>query len=109
VSPKIPDTRYARSGDVHIAYRRFGSGGLNLVVIPALVSNVDLEYKLAGVREAEEAFDGFTRGGIFDKRGTGVSDRVGGIPSLETRMDDLRMTRASPRQLPRAVRFADRR
>jgi class 3 adenylate cyclase/pimeloyl-ACP methyl ester carboxylesterase len=86
----IPDTRYARSGDVHIAYRRFGGGELNLVVIPALISNVDLEYRLPGVRTAEEVFGSFARGVIFDKRGIGVSDHVAGAPSLEARMDDLR-------------------
>lgn len=88
--------QYARSGDVSIAYLVVGEGPLDLVWVPGAVSNVELlaEHPAPGFREAQRAFferlAAFARVVVFDKRGTGASDRVGGIASLETRMDDVR-------------------
>jgi class 3 adenylate cyclase len=80
-------THYARSGDVSIAYRVSGSGSFDLVWIPGFVSNVDIAL------EGQDLFfgrlAGFCRLIRFDKRGTGMSDRVG-IATAETRMDDIR-------------------
>ncbi len=85
-----PETRYARSGDVNIAYQVFGDGPFDLVYVPGSISHVDLLWD----DPARAAFFGriasFCRLIIFDKRGTGASDRVAGIANLETRMDDVR-------------------
>jgi class 3 adenylate cyclase len=83
------DTRYARSGDVHVAYRVFGEGPFDLVFASGLdFPSVEFHDQSVG-----DDFDELTRRMRvvrFDKRGTGVSDRVAGVPSLEERMDDVR-------------------
>lgn len=82
--------RYARNGDVHLAYRVLGDGEIPLVVVPGWVSNVDLyddpAYPFAPLVErlARE-----TRLILWDKRGTGLSDPVDRVPTLDERMDDL--------------------
>jgi class 3 adenylate cyclase len=90
-----PTTRYARSGDVHIAYQVIGDGPIDLVMVPGWVSNVECfweETRCAGFLLALAAFSRLI---VFDKRGTGLSDRVAFMPSLETRMDDLRAVLAA--------------
>ncbi len=83
------DTRYASSGDVHVAYRVFGSGPFDLVFASGLeFPSVEFHEHAIG-----DGFDELTqrmRVVRFDKRGTGASDRVAGVPSLEERMDDVR-------------------
>jgi class 3 adenylate cyclase/pimeloyl-ACP methyl ester carboxylesterase len=83
------DTRYAHSGDVHVAYRVFGSGPFDLVFASGLdFPSVEFHDQSIGA-----GFDELTRRMRvvrFDKRGTGASDRVSGVPSLEERMDDVR-------------------
>jgi pimeloyl-ACP methyl ester carboxylesterase len=83
-------TRYAKSGDVSIAYQVVGEGADDIVFVPGFVSNLELvwhEPRWAGFyRELAK----LGRLILLDKRGTGLSDRVGGIPPLETRMDDVR-------------------
>jgi class 3 adenylate cyclase len=84
----IPETRYAKSGDVHIAYQVGGQGPFDLVIIGGLDS-----YTIDGSGWQGAIFDrvaAIARVVIFDKRGTGSSDRVAGAPSLEERMDDVR-------------------
>jgi len=85
-----PRTRYARSGDVHIAYQAFGEGPLDLVVIPGFVSNVEMPWEWAEVGRFSERLATFARVIAFDKRGTGLSDRGVGTPTIEERMDDVR-------------------
>ena len=85
-----PETRYARSGDVSIAYQVVGDGPLDLVLVPGFVSNVELAWKIPDRAAYLNRLASFSRLIIFDKRGTGMSDRVAGAPSLETRMDDVR-------------------
>ncbi|HEY7003273.1 MAG TPA: adenylate/guanylate cyclase domain-containing protein [Gaiellaceae bacterium] len=85
-----PETHYARSGDVSIAYQAFGTGPIDLVFAPGYVSNIELGWSLPDRREFLEALAEFTRVIQFDKRGTGLSDPVLGHASLETRMEDLR-------------------
>ena len=84
------DTRYALSGDVHVAYRVFGSGPFDLVFASGLeFPSVEFHEHAIGA-----GFDELTRRMRvvrFDKRGTGASDRVTGVPSLEERMDDVRV------------------
>jgi len=85
-----PETRYARSGDVHIAYQVSGNGPLDLVYVPGFVSHVELPWEEPRAARFLDRLGAFSRLIRFDKRGTGLSDRVAAIPSLEERMDDVR-------------------
>ncbi len=83
------DTRYARSGDVYVAYRVFGEGPFDLVFASGMdFPSVEFHDHAAG-SDFNELTDRM-RVIRFDKRGTGASDRVSGVPSLEERMDDVR-------------------
>src|SRR2546426_163698 len=84
-----PETRYARSGDVSIAYQVTGDGPFDLVFIPPFVTHVELVWTTS-FAPALRGLSSFCRLIRFDKRGTGMSDRVAGAPTLETRMDDAR-------------------
>ena len=86
----IPETRYARSGDVSIAYQVLGDGRYDLVRIPPYVSHVELSWQIPSLAAFNRQLASFSRLITFDKRGTGMSDRVSGAPSLEVRMDDVR-------------------
>jgi pimeloyl-ACP methyl ester carboxylesterase len=86
----IPTTSYAQSEDVNIAYQVFGSGPVELVVTPGFVSNIDLMWDDPLNARYWRCLASFARVITFDKRGTGLSDRVTEIPSLEQRVDDLR-------------------
>jgi len=87
-----PKTEYARSGDLHIAYQVVGRGPLDLVYVPGWVSHVELAWEEPTLARFLTRLASFSRLITFDKRGTGLSDRVPpeDLPSLETRMDDLR-------------------
>ncbi|MER9055779.1 alpha/beta fold hydrolase [Mesorhizobium sp. M0910] len=86
------ETRYALSGDVRIAYQVVGQGSLDLVFVPGFISNLDLHWEDEGYTRLLKRLSAFSRLILFDKRGTGLSDRVDvhHLPSLETRMDDVR-------------------
>ncbi|HEY5098681.1 MAG TPA: adenylate/guanylate cyclase domain-containing protein [Gaiellaceae bacterium] len=84
------ETRYARSGDVHIAYQVVGDGPFDLVFVPGYVTHLELAWKLPTFGPALTETASFSRMIKFDKRGTGMSDPVSGAPTLETRMDDVR-------------------
>jgi pimeloyl-ACP methyl ester carboxylesterase len=84
------ETRYARSGDVSIAYQVTGDGPFDLVYVPPFVSHVELSWQVPGIAEFNRRLSSFSRLIRFDKRGQGMSDQVSGAPSLETRMDDVR-------------------
>jgi pimeloyl-ACP methyl ester carboxylesterase len=84
-----PETRYAKSGDVHIAYQVIGSGPLDLVFVPGFVSNVEASWDNAARAGFFRRLASFCRLILFDKRGTGMSDRSSQIFSLEQRMADL--------------------
>jgi class 3 adenylate cyclase len=86
----LPDTRYARNGDLRIAYQVVGEGPIDLVFVPGFVSNVDLVWDDPVFAGLLNRLAGFSRLILFDKRGTGLSDRIGDLPSLEVRMDDVR-------------------
>jgi class 3 adenylate cyclase len=88
----LPETRYAQSGDVSIAYQVFGDGPVDLVYVPGWVSNVELIWEDPLLSRFFRRLGSFSRVITFDKRGTGLSDPVAvdGLPDLETRMDDLR-------------------
>ena len=85
-----PKTRYAKSGTVHVAYQTLGEGPFELVIAPGFVSNLDLVWDWQPLAHMIERLAGYARVTLFDKRGTGLSDRVGGVPPLEERMDDVR-------------------
>jgi len=85
-----PETRYARSGDVSIAYQVVGDGPFDVVFVPPSSSHVELIWTVQNLRMLLERLASFSRVLVFDKRGTGMSDPVAGAPSLETRMDDVR-------------------
>jgi pimeloyl-ACP methyl ester carboxylesterase/class 3 adenylate cyclase len=87
--PERPRTRYALSGDAHIAYQVFGEGDLDLVFVPGFVSNIEHYWEMPKVPDLLERLGSFARVAIFDKRGTGLSDPVAEPPPLEQRMDDM--------------------
>jgi class 3 adenylate cyclase len=84
-----PPIRYAKSGDVNIAYQVTGDGP-DLVLVPGFVSHLELDWDEPRAARFLERLGSFSRLIRFDKRGTGLSDRPGGLPDLETRMDDVR-------------------
>ena len=86
----LPQTRYAKSGDVNIAYQVLGQGPPDLVLIPGWVSNIEIFWEEPAVVRFFTRLASFSRLILFDKRGTGLSDRVAEMPNLETRMDDVR-------------------
>ena len=85
-----PRVHYARSGGVHVAYQVFGEGPIDLVMVPGFVSNVEVSWENPPYARLLERLGTRFRVILFDKRGTGLSDRGVGIPDLETRMDDVR-------------------
>jgi class 3 adenylate cyclase len=86
----LPETRYTQSGDVNIAYQVVGEGELDVVFIPSLTHHVELAWENPPQARFFESLASMGRLLLFDKRGTGMSDRVVGVPTLEARMDDIR-------------------
>jgi pimeloyl-ACP methyl ester carboxylesterase/DNA-binding winged helix-turn-helix (wHTH) protein len=89
---EIPKTHYARSGDVNIAYQVVGEGPLDLVFVMGWVSHLDYFWTEPSFARFLRRLSSFCRLILFDKRGTGLSDRVPetALPTLEQRMDDVR-------------------
>jgi pimeloyl-ACP methyl ester carboxylesterase/DNA-binding CsgD family transcriptional regulator len=87
-----PQTRYANSGDVRIAYQVIGNGPIDLVFVPGFLSNLEVHWEDPSYSHLLRRLGTFTRLIQFDKRGTGLSDRVDlqHLPNLESRMDDVR-------------------
>jgi class 3 adenylate cyclase len=85
-----PETHYARSGDVSIAYQVIGDGPFDVVFVPGFISHLELRWTIPPMARALRELAAFARLILFDKRGTGMSDHVTGAPTLEERMDDLR-------------------
>jgi class 3 adenylate cyclase len=85
-----PVTRYAKSGDVNVAYQVFGDGPLNLVLAPLFVSNIEVLWERPDIARWLLRLASYARVAMFDKRGTGMSDRVTELPGLDQRIDDLR-------------------
>ena len=86
----VPSTRYARCGGVSLAYQDFGQGRVTLVAVPPLAKNIEIAWECAQYRHYFERLASFSRYVHFDKRGTGASDQTVPVPSLDTRVDDLR-------------------
>jgi len=89
-APPAPPTRYATSGDVHIAYQVLGDGPVDLLVVPGFVSHLELFWENPEIRRFSAELGRFARLIVFDKRGSGMSDPVADVPTLEQRMDDVR-------------------
>jgi pimeloyl-ACP methyl ester carboxylesterase/class 3 adenylate cyclase len=85
----VPETRYARSGDVHIAYQVLGEGPIDLVFVPGFVSNVEATWAQPSRAAFFRRLASFSRLILFDKRGTGMSDRSSQNFTLEQRMEDV--------------------
>jgi pimeloyl-ACP methyl ester carboxylesterase len=85
-----PETRYARSGDVHIAYQAFGEGELDLVLVNGYLTHLELVWEHEPAARYLEGLASFARVINFDRRGSGLSDPVAEPPTLEERMDDVR-------------------
>lgn len=86
----IPQTRYALSGDIHIAYQVVGTHPVDLLLVPGWVSHVEHQWEDPGHAYFLHRLASFARLIVLDKRGTGLSDRVPAMPCLEQRMDDVR-------------------
>ena len=86
----VSEVRYARSGDVNIAYRVAGEGPFDVVFVPGTMSNVELAWEVPFLRALFERTASFARLIVFDKRGTGMSDAADAGTPLEVRMDDVR-------------------
>ena len=85
-----PETKYAKSGDVSIAYQVVGDGPLDLIFVMGWVSHLDWFWEEPRFARFLRRLASFSRLILFDKRGTGLSDRAVGLPTLEERMDDVR-------------------
>ncbi len=86
----VPVTRYAKSGEVHIAYQVFGDGAIDLVFVPGFISHIENYWEHPDLARWLLRLGTFARVIMFDKRGTGLSDPVSEMPSLDMRMDDVR-------------------
>jgi class 3 adenylate cyclase len=88
----VPATHYAKSGDAHIAYQVVGDGPIDLVLIHGFISHLENQWENPALARFLDRLASFSRLIIFDKRGTGLSDRVAesALPTLEQRMDDIR-------------------
>ncbi len=87
----LPTTRYAKNGDIRIAYQVVGHGPIDLVFVPGFISNLEVHWEDAGYSRLMRRLSSFSRLIHFDKRGTGLSDRIdpANLPDLQTRMEDV--------------------
>src|SRR3954449_6195259 len=85
-----PPTRYAKSGDASIAYQVVGDGPIDLVLVLGFATHLELQWEWPPFARFFERISSFSRTIIFDKRGTGLSDPVTEVPTLERRIDDVR-------------------
>ena len=84
-----PETRYARSGDLQIAYQAVGEGPLDVVLVPAYLSNIELFWELPSFARLFGQLSSFSRLILFDRRGSGMSDGIAGATPLEETIDDV--------------------
>jgi len=90
IDPTQIVTRYAKSGQLNIAYQLFGAGSVNMVLIPGWASHVENIWTLPQFADFADNLAQFASVVILDRRGTGMSDPVVDPPTLEERMDDVR-------------------
>ena len=106
-----PRTRYAKYGYLNIAYQVVGGGDIDIVLVPSFVSHIEFFWGHPAVKSFFDRMAPFARLVIFDKTGTGLSDPVSGLPTIEQRaeeveavMDAVGMERAAIFGCPRAGR-----
>lgn len=87
---KASPVKYTKSGDIHIAYRTFGDGPRDFLMIQGTLAHIEFSWASAAKQHLLERFTKFARVIIFDKRGQGLSDRVVAEQTLEERIDDVR-------------------
>jgi class 3 adenylate cyclase/pimeloyl-ACP methyl ester carboxylesterase len=87
---ELPNTRYALSGDVNIAFQVMGGGPVDIILVPGIASHVEFLHEFPGYSDFLRRLATFARVVTFDKRGQGLSDAISGAPSLEQRVDDVR-------------------
>jgi pimeloyl-ACP methyl ester carboxylesterase len=87
---RAPPTRYAKSGDVSIAYQLVGDGPIDLVLVQGFATHLDMQWEAPPMARFFQRLASFSRLVLFDKRGTGLSDPVSDVPTLEQRVDDVR-------------------
>src|SRR4051794_23186699 len=85
-----PETHYAKGPGGDIAYQVVGDGPMDLVVVPGWISHVDLMWALPAYARFNEELASFARVILWDKLGTGLSDPIVELPTLESRADELR-------------------
>ena len=101
-------TRYARSGDVQLAYQIAGEGPLDIVVVPSFFSNIELDWQLPPRARFLEQLAAFARLIQFDRRGAGMSGGVAGATPLEEQIDDVRaVLEAAGSQQPALIAMAE--
>jgi class 3 adenylate cyclase len=83
-------TRYAKSGDIHVAYQEFGTGAVDLIFCPGFISHIENYWDHPNFARWLNRLGSFARVVMFDKRGTGLSDRTGRLPGMDERIDDVR-------------------
>lgn len=86
-----PETRYARRGETSIAYQVVGDGPVDLVLVSGIVSHMALFWSDPAANAMLRRLTSFSRLIMFDKPGTGLSDPVAGPPSMEQRVEDVRI------------------
>ena len=87
---QLPQTQYANNAGVHIAYQVLGDGPIDLVFVMGWITHLDLAWTEPGYARMLRRLASFSRLIVIDKRGTGLSDRAVGLPTLEERIDDVR-------------------
>ncbi len=96
MSLEVPETRYARRPDgISSAYQVIGEGPSDLVYVPGFISHLELQWADPGFARFMERLSAFTRVIFFDKPGTGLSDPLPHVPTVEERADDVRCVLAA--------------
>src|SRR5262249_20980481 len=90
VGSELPQTRYVKSGSLRVAYQVCGQGPIDFVFFPGFVSNIETYWEEPNFARWLRQLGSFARVIMFDKRGTGLSDRVDNLPTMDERMDDVR-------------------
>ena len=83
-------TRYAKNGDISVAYQVFGEGDVDLVMVPGFISHIENYWDEPRFAQWLRRLGSFSRVILFDKQGTGLSDRSSKLPGMDERMDDVR-------------------
>ena len=83
-------TRYTKNGDIHITYQVFGKGDVDIVFVPGFISHIENYWDEPGFARWLRRMGSFARVVMFDKQGAGLSDRMGELPGLDERMDDVK-------------------